>query len=60
VLEFSEKLISASFACEEPAECGEWSIHTTGCIDPRSDLESDDICIALDLLPPVEEFSESY
>ena len=48
VLEFSEKLISSSLARKEPAECCEWCIHTSGCIDPGSDLESDDISVAID------------
>lgn len=60
MLELSEELISASLAREEPAESREWRIHTTSSIDSRSDLESDDICISLDLFPSFEESPESY
>ena len=48
MFEFAEELVSPSLARKEPAKCGEWCIHTSGCIDPGSDLESDDISVAID------------
>lgn len=59
VFELSEKLIRSSFPSEEPTECCQGSIHTTGCIDPRSDLETDYIGISLDLLSTFEKIPES-
>ena len=60
MLEFSEKLISSPFSCEEPTQCSERCIHATCCIDSRANLESYDISIALDLLSSFEEFPESH
>ncbi len=59
VFEFSEKLVCSSFSGQEPTECCEWSIHTTCCIDTGSDLESDDICISLNLITSLEKVSEA-
>jgi hypothetical protein len=60
MLELAEEFISTPLSGEEPAECCEWRIHPPSSIDPRSDLESDDIRVALDLLFSAQELSQSY
>lgn len=59
VFEFTKKFIRSSFSSKEPTKSSEWCIHTTCCIDPRSNLESDDICISFDLLSSFEKIPES-
>ena len=59
VLEFSEELVCSSLACEEPAESGERRIHSSGRIDARTNLESDDIRISLYLFSPIQKIPES-
>lgn len=60
VLEFCEVLVCASLTREEPTEGREWSIHATGCVDTGSDLEPDQVCIALsDLVSSCEELAQT-
>lgn len=59
VFEFTKKFIGSSFSSKEPTKGGKWCIHTTRCIDSRSNLESDDICISFDLLSSFEKIPES-
>jgi hypothetical protein len=59
MFEFREEFISSTFSGQEPSECREWRIHTTCCIDTRTNLETYDISISLDLFASFEKVPES-
>lgn len=59
VFECFKEFISAIISGEKPLECYEWAVHPSSSIDPRSDLESDNVSISSDAFLTREISSES-